>query len=167
MIKNHKQWKKTLHKATKGNAEAQWWIGYYYSEGLFDCTDDFSVDINLKKAAYWYELSAKQGHVGAQLNLSALYCDKDFNNGTKKAIFWAKQAIKQRSASACNNLGCLYRDLNKPKKSFKCYKQAVKMGDGDALLSVGLCYLFGYGVKRSHKKAKKYLQINLIKPENN
>lgn len=154
MIENKSQWRALLNKANKGDTEAQWEVGYYFQHGL--TVNSLQVVVNPKTAVYWYKCAAKQGNDSGQLSLSDAYSEGfGVKKNPKKAIFWAKQALKNGSSSASHNLACIYRDLQKPKKSFKYYKRAVKMGCMDDLLETGLCYLFGYGVKKNQRKAKQ------------
>jgi len=53
-------------KAEKGDAEAQNKLGYYYTVGKAD------LEIDLKKAAYWYGKAAAQGHEEAKKTLADL-----------------------------------------------------------------------------------------------
>jgi tetratricopeptide (TPR) repeat protein len=56
--------------AKKGIAEAQFWLGFYYSQGL-----------DAAEGARWYRKAAEQGHAGAQNNLGYCYA---FGNGVPK-----------------------------------------------------------------------------------
>ncbi|MEM7120884.1 MAG: trypsin-like peptidase domain-containing protein [Pseudomonadota bacterium] len=54
--------------AAKGDAEAQYLVGYLYDDGL-------GVEHNLAEAARWYRMAAEQHHVYAQFNLAIMYSD--------------------------------------------------------------------------------------------
>jgi S1-C subfamily serine protease len=54
--------------AKKGDAEAQYLLGYLYDDGL-------GVAHDLAEAARWYRLAAEQNHTYAQFNLAILYAD--------------------------------------------------------------------------------------------
>ncbi len=54
--------------AEKGDAEAQYLVGYLYDDGL-------GVEHNLAEAARWYRMAAEQQHVYAQFNLAIMYSD--------------------------------------------------------------------------------------------
>jgi TPR repeat protein len=145
-----KKWKALLALAKKGEAAAQWEVGYYYEEGAVDELEKQLVKKKPLKALHWYTLSANQGNQDAQMSLSNLLSEgegvvRDFD----AAIHWAKEAIKQGNTAAAHNLGTIYRDLGKPAMAFSCYKQAVAMGDDDDLLEVGLCHLFSYGTEQN------------------
>lgn len=54
--------------AGKGDAEAQYLVGYLYDDGL-------GVKHDLAEAARWYRMAAEQHHVYAQYNLAIMYSD--------------------------------------------------------------------------------------------
>lgn len=146
-IKKNK-WKKLVALAKKGNAEAQWEVGYYYEEGASDKSGNLIVKINPSKALHWYTLSAEQGNHNSQLSLSNILSSRaGIEPDYETAIQWAKKAMKQGNASAAHNLGAIYRDLKKPAIAFRYYNVAVKMGSIDSLSNVGMCHLFGHGTK--------------------
>lgn len=153
------KWKTLLALAENGEAKAQYEVGYYYEEGAVDELNNLLVKKDSLKAFDWHTLSAKQGNQYAQISLSRFlstgeYMAQDY----KAAIYWAKEAMNQGNASAAFNLGTIYRDLKKPVMAFRCYQQAVTMGDNDALLQTGLCYLFGFGTKQDLDAAYHCLQ---------
>ncbi|MDD1610247.1 MAG: sel1 repeat family protein, partial [Methylococcaceae bacterium] len=140
-IVEKEKWEKLLALAENGDAEAQWEVGYYYEEGAVDKLDNLLVEKNPLKAFDLYTLLAKQGNQDAQISLSNFlstgeYIEQDY----EAAIYWAKEAIKQGNSGAAKNLGTIYRDLRKPAMAFRCYQQAVTMGDTDALFDMGICY---------------------------
>lgn len=63
------------NKAVKGDANAQYNLGWcYYDGGCGYSLDSYSVlPINRKEAAKWFRLAAEQGHSDAQWNLSVMY----------------------------------------------------------------------------------------------
>ena len=52
-------------KAEQGDAEAQFNLGYMYTEGL-------GVPLDNQEAVRWYRLAAEQGFANAQFNLGAM-----------------------------------------------------------------------------------------------
>lgn len=153
------KWEKLVALAENGVAEAQWEVGYYYEEGAVDESDNLLVEKNPLTALDWHTLSAKQGNQFAQNSLSYLlstgeHIEQDY----KAAIYWAKKAIKQGNWTSAYNLGTIYRDLGKPAMAFRCYQQAVALGDNDAFFDMGICYLFGYGTKQNLDTAYHCLQ---------
>ena len=151
---NRAQWKTLLTEAMRGKPEAQWEVGYYHQEGAAEESDKVVIRKDLMKAVQWYTLAAEQGYAHAQQALGVLLSSGDgIEPDFDAAIAWSEKAVAQGDASAAHNLGCIYRDLQKPAKSFRCYRQAARMGDLDALFELALCYLFGYGVKKNQAAA--------------
>lgn len=149
-------WDKLLALAQAGDRQAQWEAGYYHEHGGANRAGLVVVERNRAEAIRWYTQSAESGDAAAQCALSNLFStpeggERDF----KQAIFWARKAIAQGNASAAYNLATIYRDLNRPKRAFHWYKRAAEMGDGDALLQIGLCRMFGFGTAQDLAAAAK------------
>jgi len=118
-----------------------------YSPAFSDLADKYKkgygVDIDLKKAQYWYERwntiaekKAMAGDANLQFHLGRKYSVgvegkvKDYG----KAIFWYDKAGQNGNTSALNRLGGFYfdgyvvkRDLYKAQSY---YKQSASLGDG-------------------------------------
>jgi len=165
-IYTKKKFKKLLHKAKNGDVNAQWEVAYYLTEGFVDKENNILLKPNLKKAYYWYKLSAKNGNSSSQAVLGDWYSRNEDKRDIKKAIYWYKKSYKQGNAIGAYNMACTYRDMQKYKKAFYWYQCAVKLDDYDALFEVGLCYLFGIGVKENHAIAYASLQ-EVLNEENN
>jgi TPR repeat protein len=119
-------------------------------EGVIDKSENVLVEKNPLTAVYWHTLSAEQGNKFAQNSLSNLLSSGEgIKPDYDAAIYWAKKAQEQGDATAAYNIGTIYRDLNNPVMAFHYYQQATTMGDNDAILQVGFCYLFGYGTKQN------------------
>ncbi len=161
-ILNSKQWKELLKKAKKGDDEAQWEAGSYYEDGLKDNEGNIIIPQKPKQAYRWYLLSAEQGNESSQVAIgNLLSIGRGVKQDFSKAIYWTKKAIKQGLPHAAHNLATIYRDMEKPNLSFKWYSKAVEMGDNDALLDIGLCQLFGYGIKQNFDNAYKSFEKTL------
>jgi TPR repeat protein len=165
MVPSHSQvitkskWHALLSQAQRGNAEAQWEIGYCHEFGTVNKSGTILASIDLLEAKRWYERSAEQGYSVAQGALSTLLSSGEVAvRDYATAIYWAKKAIDQGDASAAHNLGTIYRDQKKPTMAFRCYQRAVSMGANDSLLQVGLCYLFGFGTKQNFAEAQRCLE---------
>ncbi len=158
IISTQKYWKELLAKATLGNDEAQWEVGYCFENGLKTKSDKIIIKRNLQKAIKWFRLSAQQNNESAELALATLLSTEKTCKNFKEAIFWLEKAIKRGSAVAAHNLATIYRDLQQDELSFKYYQKAVAMGDKDSLLQVGLSYLFGYGTKQNYILAQKTIE---------
>ncbi|MGS5089817.1 tetratricopeptide repeat protein [Hydrogenophaga sp. A37] len=146
-----KSWKLA---AARGEAEAQWMLGYWYEEGACDATGVVLIAPKAKSALRWYQAAAEQGHASAQAAMSRLLSSAvDVSPAFDQAIAWGKRAVAQGDASAAFNLGTIYRDLGKPRTAFNWYQRAAAMGDHDAFLQLGLCHLFGWGVPQDRDAA--------------
>lgn len=165
-IIDKKQWRKLLEKAIRGDAESQYEVGCYYEEGITNHSGETVIQSQPLRALHWYTLSAKKGNDSAQNSLGRLLSTGEgVDRNIKEAIYWTKQALRQGSPCAAFNLGTIYRDVGKPTLAFRWYNRAVEMGDHGALLQVGLCYFFGFGVKKDLKKAYRcFKRITTYKP---
>jgi len=154
-----KKLKHLLALAEAGSAEAQWEIGYYYESGARDGSGKVLVKVDRSEAHRWYMLAAVQGNESGQVALSNLLSSGEkVSRDYKGAIYWARRAIDQGSASGAFNLGTICRDQNKPGMAFRWYTKAVLMGNKDALLTVGLCCLFGFGTRQDFVSANRHLK---------
>ncbi|MFQ5939541.1 MAG: tetratricopeptide repeat protein, partial [Alphaproteobacteria bacterium] len=93
-----------LPLAQKGDAQAQFYLGFMYRNGQ-GTPEDFSEAVN------WYRRAAEQGVAGAQFNLGLMY---DNGQGVPQdyaeAVLWYRRAAEQGIAGAQFNLGLKYRD---------------------------------------------------------
>ncbi len=110
--------------AEKGNADAQFTLGAIYAGGRYDAkepyfmspNDKFSYTmlgggIDLKRAAYWYTLAAKQGHIMALNNLGQAYREgAGVEQDLVKATELIKNAAEQGSPLAQLSYGDMFRD---------------------------------------------------------
>lgn len=104
--------------AEKGDANAQFTLGCIYAgaryDQFYDWDDHYTMlgdAINNERAAYWYNMSAKQGHASAMLNLANSY---RYGRGVEKDLVKATE-LMEASANKGNdraqrNLGDMYRD---------------------------------------------------------
>lgn len=144
----HPELKRVKLSAFSGEAEAQWELGFICEDGGCDASGEVLVSPSPEQALRWYQAAAEQGHPQAQAALSRLLSGSEgVPPDFEKAIAWGRRAVAQGDASAAYNLGTIYRDLGKPKQAFAWYQRAATMGDNDALLQIGLCLLFGWGVQ--------------------
>ncbi|HEX6590556.1 MAG TPA: tetratricopeptide repeat protein [Moraxellaceae bacterium] len=148
-----KKWLALVATAAKGDAEAQWTMGYYHEYGVMTLSRKVLVFPNKSEAMHWYMLAAEQDYYPAQGSLSNILSEGD-QPDYPAAIRWAKAAIKLGDASSAYNLGIIYRDMGKPKAAFRYYQLAATMGHFDAHLQIGLCYLLGHGVATDHAAAQ-------------
>src|SRR5947208_996293 len=91
-------------KAEKGDAQAQFDLGFMYDEGK-------SVERDSTEATKWYRKAAEQGFAKAQLNLAAMYeSGEGIPQDYKEAARWNLKASEQGITLAEVNMGRFYRD---------------------------------------------------------
>jgi TPR repeat protein len=155
-ILSKEEWNEHKACAKSGDSNAQWLVGYYYHYGAEDNAGKRLVKPDALRARQWYERAAEQGCATAQNALATLLTDGDaFPVDYATAIHWYKQAIGQGDASAAYNLGLTYRDLGKPALAYRWYAKAAAMGDKESYVQIGLCNLFGFGLKQDLQEAQK------------
>ena len=75
-----------------GDARAQYFLGQMYLRGR-------EVRESAKRAFFWIELAAKQGHIGAQYALGNIYRDgRGVEKDEEMADFWIQTAAEQSPA---------------------------------------------------------------------
>jgi len=90
---NNKQYKKALKEfkplAEKGNAKAQSYLGYFYSQG-------FGVWPNVDKSFSWFEKAANQGDARSQYAMGVFYSEgESVPQNDIKALEWLKKSSNQ------------------------------------------------------------------------
>ncbi len=145
-------WSKLIAKAETGDSDSQNDLAIYFEFG-YDA-NEFYIERNIEKAAYWYLKSAESGNRDSQDAISRLYSlGLGIEKNLEKAIEWALISIDQGNEIAAYNLGTLYRDQSKFEKAFEYYSISLKMGNESAILQLALCYYFGIGVSIDYKRA--------------
>ena len=88
--------------AEKGDAQAQFKLGFMYDRGN-------GVPQDFQEAASWYRKAAEQGNAPAQFYLGQIYdLGKGVEQDYKEAAIWYSKAAEQKEALAQLNLGFLY-----------------------------------------------------------
>ena len=123
--------------------------------------DELGLEKDEKTALKLFKRAAKLGNAAAQYNLGMAYAcgyygvtaDKD------KAVYWLKKSAKGENPMACVQMGLynLYTVQTESayKKAFEYFKSAYYLGEEEAVINLGLCYLQGKGVKEDKKEAVK------------
>lgn len=131
-------------------------LGWKYQKGI-------DVEVDHKKAVYWYRKSAIQGYALAQDNMGWVYqygigVPKD----NKKAFSWYNKAANKGLTSAQSHLGWMYQNgLGTPidyKKALYWYTQAANKGLASAQNSIGVMYYNGEGVTKNIDTAISWYQ---------
>jgi TPR repeat protein len=132
------------------NAEAQFQLGMFYTEGL-------GVKQDYEQAVVLYRRSAEQGFSQAQFNLGCMY---DQGLGVPKssslAMNWHLKAANQGLATAQYSLG-VYNEqtLARPNLALAAswYQKSADQGYIEAQYNLGLFYAKGLGVAKDQDKA--------------
>jgi len=134
-----------LSKAASGDAEAQYWMGIFYTEG--------KVPKNLEEGGGWLLKSAEQGNASAQLAYGLL--SRLANPSIAER--WSLRAAEQGHTEAQFWLGVGYEqnwfgtvDIE---EAIKWYRKAAEGGDPDAQVELGQKYEDGEGVEQDYKLA--------------
>lgn len=172
--------------AEKGDADAQFRVGYWYYTGKFR---------NDNLALRWLSLSADQGVAAAQHflglchrygrgvpknpNISLLWLTKAANQGYLASNCLLGQGMEARvkllrklaeegDVSAQSALGIMYYEGHGIPKDYQCavemFEQAALQYNSTALCYLGICYYEGKGVQKDGAKAVNYLKQALNKP---
>jgi TPR repeat protein len=81
-----------------------------------------------------------------------------------KAMYWYMRAYKAAGASAgmaASNMATIYRDLGKARQELRWYERAAGLGDGDALVEIGIRHLSGKGTRRNPLMAVEHFKAAL------
>lgn len=142
-----KEYKKALkwlaRSADKGDRDAQFQLGWMYSEGI-------GVEQNYSTAVYWYRKAAENNHAKAQCNLGSCYA-----NGTgvaqsiSEGFKWTLKAYKNGDDLAKSNM-VLY---------FNEFKSLAENGNKNAVYYTAYCYYEGYGTSKNYYNALKWFKI--------
>jgi len=140
--------------AEAGDASAQFWLGYHYSNG-----DEVPQDP--AEAAKWFRKAAEQGDAVAQRKLGICY---RFGEGVPEdhgeAVKWVRKAAEQGNTMAQFDLGTCYEDGDGvPKDDAEAvtwYRKAAEQGHADAQNNLGFCYANGQGVPTDEAEALKW-----------
>jgi len=90
--------------AEQGDASAQYYLGFAYSEGE-------GVPQDYAEAVKWYRLAAEQGYANAQFNLGFMFGnDQGLQQDYAEAVKWYRLAAEQGNAAAQYNLGLMYAE---------------------------------------------------------
>lgn len=138
-------------KAEKGNAQAQFDLGWAYRQGN-------GVPQNDSEATKWYLKAADQGHRQAQYNLACSYnFGKGVNQDYAEAVKWYQKAANQGHGGATNWLGVFYekglgvkKDLT---KMLEFYHKSAELKHSYAYENLGKCYEFSRGVPQDWEQA--------------
>ena len=123
--------------------------------------DELGLEKDEKIALKLFKRAAKLGNAAAQYNLGMAYAYGYYGLTADKdtAIRWLKKSVKGENPSACLQMGLYYYYTVKTEKAynkaFELFTNAYNLGEKEAIIDIGLCYLQGKGVKENKKEAVK------------
>lgn len=141
--------------ANRGNAEAQYRLGYCYDKGL-------GVDQDYQEAAKWFELSANQGDKHSQWWMGFYY---QYGRGVPQdyaeAAKWYELSANQGYGLAQFDLGLLYEYyLDNYVEAAKWYRLYADQGNYVAQGKLGDFYFNGKGVPQDYAEAVKWFRLS-------
>lgn len=142
--------------ADKGEPDAQYMYGNIYFFGVADL-----VDIDYKKAAYWYEKAVQGGNIDALPNLSKIY---EANGQYTKAFDVTMLAAQKGNAIAQYNLSVIYNNglMGVTKDGNECIKwlkKSVEQKYESALIDYAIFNLNGVHVPIDFQKGINLLYV--------
>jgi TPR repeat protein len=144
-------------KAERGDAEAQFNLGFCYDDGR-------GVKKDYAEAVKWYRKAAEQNYAPAEFNLGYCYANgQGVRKDKEEAVKWFRRAAEQNYAPAQSNLGYCYdngRGVEKDaEEAVKWYLKAAEQGHAEAQLNLGCCYANGQGVEQDRVEAYAWFSI--------
>jgi TPR repeat protein len=142
-------WQTFFLEADSGNAQAQFWLGRIYSNGILLPKDP-------DKSAMWYQKSADQGYARAQYVVCAAHAKGEIENescmwraaesGVPEAEFWLGVAFDRH----------LWFGVSDQQEALKWFKRAAEGGDPDAQVELASRYMLGDGLEHNHVLAAEW-----------
>lgn len=123
--------------------------------------DELGLERDEKTALKLFKRAAKLGNAAAQYNLGMAYACGYYGVTADRetALHWLKKSVNGENPSACLQVGLYYYYTVKTeaayKKAFELFTDAYNLGEEEAIINIGLCYLQGNGVKEDKKEAVK------------
>jgi TPR repeat protein len=143
--------------ADRGNAVAQFSLGWMYEHG-------HGVAEDQAQAETWNRKAAEQGYPAAQYNVGVMY-----ENGyghprdEEQAIAWYRKAAEQGYALAQWEVGEMSaqgRGIAKDEaQAIVWFRKAAAQGDVDAQVSLGMAYFLGRGVQENRGQAAHWFAL--------
>ena len=148
--------------AEMGYAEAQYALGREYIDHIQEI---MPRDAAMAEGVKWFEKAAKQGHIGAQLELAKLYATgKGVKEDEAKAFKIYKKAADAGSAEAMYKLTRYYNlgrgGVKKDKdKARELLRKSAEAGYAEAQRSLGLDFQHGYNTPVDLSEAVKWYTL--------
>jgi len=144
-------------KAEKGNAKAQYALGWVYFVGL-------GTEKNDEKALLWMTKAAGQDLVAAQETIGSMYLlAKDLPNNYAIAKAWLQKSAEKNNPDAWNGLGGIYsQGLGERSEEHTSELQSPAMisyAADRADSNLGFIYYEGKLVPKDLKEAARYMRL--------
>jgi TPR repeat protein len=141
-------------RAEKGEADAQYHLGFSYHYGQGVPQDDAA-------AVRWFRKAAEQGDAKAQNNLGVSYFEGEgVPQDYTEAVRWFRKAADQGDAMAQNGLGYMYdHGQGVPQdyaEAVRWRRKAAEHGDATAQSYLGFAYRKGEGVPQGYAEAVRW-----------
>lgn len=123
--------------------------------------DELGLEKDEEIALKLFKKAAKLGDSSAQYNLGMGYACGYYGltANRKNAIYWLKKSANRQNPMACLQMGLYYfytvKTESAYKKALKLFTNAYNLGEEEAIINIGLCYLQGKGAKENKKEAVK------------
>lgn len=141
--------------AERGDAEAQFTLGYRYAAGL-------GVMKSEVESFKWFRKSAEQGNKGAQYNLAYYYAHGvGVERNEVETVKWYRKAAEQGVAKAQFNLFLhyTYGPVVVKTEATKWLHKAAEQGHGNAQSNVAFRYFTGDGVVKNDLLAYQWFLL--------
>lgn len=146
--------------AASGDIAAIRDLGLTLRDGVQDRQGHSLVRRNSAYAVRLFRRAAGSGDGAAAGALGhAYHLGQGVRGNTALALKWYHRAVEQGETIAAANMATVHRDRGHLKLAHHWYLQAMKMDDGDAAVDVGYGYLYGIGVRRDLRSARRILRV--------
>lgn len=149
-LKKQREADSTMRAAKKGEAEAQYKLGWKYDR-----------DSNYPEAMKWYKLAAAQGHIEAANNVGRMYSNRGTRENNAEAAKWYRLAAEKGDKRGQHELAGEYGFLDDYAEAMKWYKLAAAQGEVRSMERIGTLYRYGRGVEKDEAEALRWFQLAL------
>lgn len=144
-------------QAERGNAAAQYSIGWRYDDGE-------GVPVDDAEAVKWYRLAAEQGYPAAEYSLGVMYANGEgVLANDVEAVKWYRIAAGHGDAKAQYSIGWRYLNgRGVPQDDAEAatwYLKAGEQGIAMAQLALGMMYDIGRGVPQNDAEAVRWYRL--------
>lgn len=149
-------------RAAAGNIAAVRDLGHTLLEGIQDWKGRSLVRRNSGYATRLMHRAAESGDGMAAALLGYMYAAGiGVRPSFTRALNWDRRAVAQGETIALFNLAAEYLRQGNLRLAHRWFLRAARTGDGDAAVDAGYNYLYGIGVRRDLRAARRMLQKGL------